>query len=605
VRAARAAQDSLRLARERAAVQQRDDSMRNALAQARVDSIERVRLADTIKAPFAFFEEPRAAITVERTHWSRQEVLRSGAVNLVDLLDRVPGVTSFRTGWLGGAHFAALNGDFQRIRLFIDGVERDPLDARQGGVTDLIDVPLWTVDAITVERGATELRVWIRTWTVRRTTPYTRVDIYTGDLNTNGFRAHFAKRLGNGVALQFVGEQLATQTGRLAAATAGSAASGAGDGTVQLLDFRVGWARRLWTVDMHGTGISRERDPQTARENFTDLPATKTNSRDAYIRVAYGDSARGLFVQALSGALRTRLQGIPLASDTSGAPSDSARSRTQHVLTMGYRADRWRASVTDRARPIGGALVHAPLLRASAEGTSWLMEGFAEQRGHDSLRVSELLASWMPTTWLSLTSTAGRRARWRDTTPTTRTFARADLALRWHRLWIGGGVMREDSTTATSPVAFGAPAAQLPALPTTGLLGFVRGGLYKDIRIDVQALRWNTAQYTRPRVGARTELILESPWLSRFPKGEFGINLRLQHTFRDPVPFYWTSTAGALEPRVADDAQVVSALLEIRIQSATLFYQYRNLTGRAYEQIPGLTMPPAVQLYGVRWEFWN
>ena len=43
---------------------------------------------------------------------------------------------------------------------------------------------------------------------------------------------------------------------------------------------------------------------------------------------------------------------------------------------------------------------------------------------------------------------------------------------------------------------------------------------------------------------------------------------------------------------------MLTGLLEIRIQSATLFYQYRNLTGAAYEQIPGLTMPPAVQMYG-------
>ena len=76
------------------------------------------------------------------------------------------------------------------------------------------------------------------------------------------------------------------------------------------------------------------------------------------------------------------------------------------------------------------------------------------------------------------------------------------------------------------------------------------------------------------------------------------------HEIRDPVPFYWT-TNGTAAQRVANDAQLVTGLLEIRLQSATIFYQYRNLTGRAYEQIPGLTMPPAVQMYGMRWEFWN
>ena len=105
-------------------------------------------------------------------------------------------------------------------------------------------------------------------------------------------------------------------------------------------------------------------------------------------------------------------------------------------------------------------------------------------------------------------------------------------------------------------------------------------------------------------MSVRNEIALVSNWLSRFPKGQFTINARVIHDVRDPVPFYWTSSAGPTQ-RVADDAQVVTAQLEIRIQSASIFYQYRNLTGRAYEQIPGLTMPPAVQIYGVRWEFWN
>ena len=60
-----------------------------------------------------------------------------------------------------------------------------------------------------------------------------------------------------------------------------------------------------------------------------------------------------------------------------------------------------------------------------------------------------------------------------------------------------------------------------------------------------------------------------------------------------------------LAVRITERANVVTGLLELRIQRATLFYQYRNLTGGAYEQIRGITMPPAVQTYGVRWEFWN
>jgi hypothetical protein len=76
---------------------------------------------------------------------------------------------------------------------------------------------------------------------------------------------------------------------------------------------------------------------------------------------------------------------------------------------------------------------------------------------------------------------------------------------------------------------------------------------------------------------------------------------------RDGAPFFYGTATGSGTPdvRITERANVVTGLLELRLQSATLFYQYRNLTGGAYEQIRGITMPPAVQMYGVRWEFWN
>jgi hypothetical protein len=85
------------------------------------------------------------------------------------------------------------------------------------------------------------------------------------------------------------------------------------------------------------------------------------------------------------------------------------------------------------------------------------------------------------------------------------------------------------------------------------------------------------------------------------------VNARLWHELRNGVPFLYSAMSGGSSPdiRITERANVVTGLLELRIQRATLFYQYRNLTGGAYEQIRGITMPPAVQLYGVRWEFWN
>lgn len=591
--AIRAAQDSAR-------------SVRNALAQARVDSIARVKAADTVKAPFAQFERPDQPELNNRLRFSREQVLSSGAINLADLLDRVPGVTTYRSRWMAGIHAAAFNGDFRRIRIFFDGVERDAIDGRNAGVLDLNDIPIWNLDEVVVERVAGEVRVWLYGWTVRRTTASTRVDIFTGDLNTNGFRGYFARRFANGFSLQFVGEQLATQSGRTSAFTTSGTATGAGDGDGKLLDLRAGWARGRFTLDVQGSATSRSRDAHSAREDFTDLPSYKGTRREGFARFAFGDSARGLWTHAIVGVLRTRLEGIAATGINvdSALSRDTVRARTQQILAVGYRTRWWHASAVDRIRPVSGTSYHAPALRVGAGNDRYSVAAYGEQRALDSLTQVDISATARPLSWLAFVATQSKRTSDLDTVRKALSSTRVEGALRVFGLWIGGGVLHEGAARYASPELLGGPNAIVPTVATNGFVVSGRGPLYKDLFIDVQAIRWDVPQYSRPRMSIRTELALVSNWLSHFPKGQFGFNARVIHELRDPVPFYWTTAAGATQ-RVAKDAQVVTGLLEIRIQSATIFYQYRNMTGRAYEQIPGLTMPPAVQMYGVRWEFWN
>ena len=126
---------------------------------ARTDSIRRAIAADTIKDPLARFERPYDFETSPRLRFSREEILSSGAVNLADLLDRIPGVTTYRSGWIAGVHAASFAGDTRRIRLFVDGVEMDAIEPRNGGALDLTDVQLWTLEELVVERAAGEVRV--------------------------------------------------------------------------------------------------------------------------------------------------------------------------------------------------------------------------------------------------------------------------------------------------------------------------------------------------------------------------------------------------------------------------------------------------------------
>lgn len=578
---------------------------------ARSDSLKRAIAGDTLKAPLARFERPDDFETSPRLRFSREEILSSGAVNLADLLDRVPGVTTYRSGWIAGVHAASFAGDTRRLRLFVDGVEMDAIEPRNGGALDLTDVQLWTLDELIVERAAGEVRVWMRTWTVERTTPYTRADILTGDLNTNAFRGLFARRWRNGVLLQLGGQQMATQSGRVNAVTGAQRSTGRSDGTVQAFMARIGWSKRRVSVDLFANATGRERDPHTARAGFTDLLAYKGSRRDAYLRLGYGDTLRGFWSQAIVGVVRTRLEGVgdPTAeTDTSVVvKTDTIRGRTQQLLAAGYRTSRWSVSMTDRVRPIGGTAFHAPAVRGRLGGSRYAIGAFAEQNEADSTRRVDLSARAQPFSWLILTGAQSSRAPDSATGRVGGSTRRAEAALKVGRLWLGGGVIQDNANQFDSPVILGTPAALLSSVDARGVLVSAVGRLYKDVRVDVQAIRWDGSQYNRPQMHVRTEVALISDWRRRFPRGEFSINARIWHDLRGGVPFFYGTAAGKSTPdvRMTERANVMTGLLELRLQRATLFYQYRNLTGGAYEQIRGITMPPAVQIYGVRWEFWN
>lgn len=599
-----AAQDS-----SRPTVSPAADSAARARARVVADSIAKIKAGDTIRAPLAQFELPRNTETVDRLRWRGDSILGSGAVNLADLLDRIPGVTTYRSGWFAGLHGASFNGDASRIRIFLDGVELDAIEPRNGGMLDLTDVPIWNLDEVVLERAPGEVRVWLRSKTVTSTTPATRVDIFTGDLNTNAFRGFLARRWRSGAVLQLGGQQIATQSGRVSSfgGTEGSTRLRS-DGESQSFYARAGWARGKLSVDAFANAISRERDAHTPRTDFLALPAFKGQRREGYLRVGYGDTTRGFWTQAIVNAARTKQQGrdttIVSEGDTVVVEGDTIRGQTQQVVAVGYRGGWWTASLTNRMRPRAGSLDHAPVARAQAQWWKLDAGAWVERNGRDSTDRTDLFARLRPLPWLSLV--VGRSSRSPDDT-TGRSGAstlRAEAAVRFKRLWLGGGLVRDDATVYGTLPLLGPSPAVIAANPATGLTVSANGRLYKDVYVDVQAVSWDAAQFNRPKTQIRTEIALISEWRRKFPKGQFGFNARLIFDSRSGVPFFYGPDENPLT-WTTEPAQVATGLLEIRIQRGTLFYQYRNLTGGQYEQIRGITMPPAVQMYGVRWEFSN
>ncbi len=627
-------------------------------ARARIDSIPGLRDSlptqpaprDSIKAPIAAAELPVVAEAGQPYRWTRDSLFATGTLTALDLLERVPGVTGFRTGWLASLQNAAYLGDFRRLRVFRDGVELDPLDPRSPGVLELQEAQLWQLEEVLIERAAGEIRVHLRTWAVRNTTPATRVDIATGDDDTNLYRGFFGRRFNNGALFQVAAQNFGTG--------ARNRRTGGGGDAVSAFA-RLGWARGRLSVDAYLSRLDRQRNA-TFAFNTSDTILTNFEGRrdEGYLRIGVGTPDRGAWAQAIANVARFTLEGtsypatrfVPVRNaagdsidvrevvavdttfDAAGTPTgvdtlfvaDSAASRAQYVLTGGFT--RWgvRLSAADRWRVFNGRNWHAPSVRAAYERPWGAVTAFVERRSADSTTQADLSARVQPLRWLALLGGYSRTTQEQaDSTGTAqpdlqRNVLRLEAAARFGRLWLSGGRLIRDGGAFAVPRVYVRPdsapfeANPLPLTPfpesrAQGTIVSAHGRVYKDIVLDVNGLAWDAGGAYRPQYQLRAEVRLETNWLRRFPTGNFGLQIAITDEYRSrtlfPVP---EGTEGATDgQRFAPPFNTLGARVEIRIREATVSYQIRNALNREFEYVPGIAAPRPLSFYGVRWYFFN
>jgi hypothetical protein len=536
----------------------------------------------------------------QELRWTRDSLFMTGAFTLTDLLERVPGFTALRGGYLQAPAVGAYLGETARIRVFYDGLELDALNPRNGAPLDLATIPIWSAEELRIERGAGEIRVYIRSWRADRVTPYTRVDIGTGDQETNLYRAFFGKRWKHGEALQFGAQQYSTTPSRL----------GASSNSFNFFT-RLGWARKGWSGDLFAMRGSPHRGIMFAAERVDSIPSLSANRTDAYARLAYGDPESGRWFQLIAGAEGFRFGGRgrdSTAADTLPMPSaDTTRYVGQYVATGGFTAlgiqlegaARYRTFMGEsRFTPSGRATYDSPLLGASL---------LAEGRGLDSASRVDAQLRVTPLGFLTFGAAYGRHSQLLDAGDLASTSLRVEGAVRFRGLWLGGGLLQRDTAFLEAPRVFSQRFVGTFGGRAKGAFASVRGQLWGPLRVDLLGIRWDDSSgFYRPRWQTRSELTLASNFLQRFPSGNFGLMTSLVHEHRSLVNF---PVAGEdANPPVAlrsPGFRQVSFLLEIRLVQAVLTYQFRNLLGEEYAPVPVYPMPRQTQFYGVRWEFWN
>jgi hypothetical protein len=381
---------------------------------------------------------------------------------------------------------------------------------------------------------------------------------------------------------------------------------------------RAGWANRRWKVDGFALRTSRHRGTLLTRDFQDSLPGVESQRVDAYVRGGYGDPESGPWAQLMAGALGyhygpdstkmrvdTSSDAVPVI-DTTFVPTDTNIFRAQYVAAAGFT--RWgvRLIGTGRIRAQSGHFLTTPSVRASYDASRLALMAFAEGRGPDSVSRVEVAGRLTPLSFISVMGAVGRTSERRDADTTVSTnFARVEVGLRIRQLWFSGGLIRKDSASLGAPRVFDSTLARALEPTATGAIASIRGTIYKALKADIVGIAWkDSAVLYRPKYQARSEIYVATNWLSRFPSGNFGILASVVHDYRSTTRF----------PRLVNGVQTLDArpgfrsitgLLEIRIVSAVLSYQFRNLRGEIYETVPGYLMPRQTQFYGVRWEFWN
>jgi hypothetical protein len=558
---------------------------------------------DTMKPAVGRFVDPSTSDQSARTEWNREEMFASGALTLLDLLDHIPETTTLRSGWISTPQVAAYNGDVSRVRVFLDDVEMDALNGRERGVLDLASVQIWTLEHVTLERSATELRVYLRTWRVERTTPYTRTDISTGNENTNLYRGYYGKRYDRGQLLQLAGQQYGTNSNRTA---------GTGD-ALSLLG-RIGLGRKSWSADafVNRTHINRSTQRVLPTSNRPAIPPFDATNTVAYLRAGFGHVDSGPWFQIVAATQKFR-ESSPHTSGDEGAATtaggtlvprdtaDTTTSSSQIVVGGGLRFGAGRLTVQERMRTTEHRRDYGPLARVEIGSGANVIGAYAESDAIRHITLTEASARIQPLSFVAFSAAASHRtASIEPRGGPASTALRGSAGVKLRGLWLTGSIITSDSTLRAAAPIYDTSYTSLSIGRSTGVTTSLRGPVWRGIGVDSWVTHWSNPAMYQPRYESRAELNYANDFQTRFPSGDFGVRASAVMEYRGRVSFPTSAS-----PVGAGSSRVISGLLEVRILRAVVSYQHRNILAYQYEIVPGFQMPRVLAIYGVRWEFWN
>lgn len=543
-----------------------------------------------LAAPFA---ERRAAGV---WHWDQEALAATAAVTVLDLLDEIPGIATFRSGLLLQPEAAsAYGGTSARVEVDLDGYVLDPMNA---SALDLSTIELSNLSDVLIERRLDLLRIRLRSaapWDAR---PYSRVEAATGQPDANLFRGIFLSPdlwVGPfGVSI----ERLDTD----------------GAGSSEPADVFDTWLKWGWQSETRGIQFEM-RQSTLDRESPSPWPQTRKR-RDLVLRARnrFGES---ITAEAYIGRASVEIE--PLGEDAapSGSSSPIERSgvqtgiRTSVELPAGWLEASLRArdepSLPRLQTDLGAGLNLGDVaaLRADVTHQSW-----RNVDGMLSLSARADLGPFYGVTPFAEWTT-GERGAPLFSDPTlaaplidNRTAFRVGAQGAFPWITVGGALLHtEVDSVPAFGLAFDSAGRSYAGGSVDGFEVYGRTRLYFDwLAAEGSYYRWFSGEpwaYLPVEEGRGALTMNWTPLESGNLQIIGWLEARRRGNVLTPNPEDDGLTLVTLPART-----LYNAYLQIRIMSLRIFARYSNLRGQVAEDIPGRNIGPRF-FYGVKWSFWN
>lgn len=523
-----------------------------------------------------------------RMIFTRDSIDWAGAATVGDLVARMPGTYLWRGGGIGRPEPVNYAGrGVASVEYVLDGMPYRPLGPDSLAV-DPADISLGLIDRVEIERWPSQLRVYLYTRNHDRLAARSHIVLAAGPDKLAHYEASLERRFRGGFGVGVAGDYLKVPP------------AGGATGT----DEQTGYWAQLSYVPSARAGVLLEYLGVTLnRDEFTDAAGTG----------ARAEGRRGeLRGRAFIGG---REDGTGLRLDLLGSRSGFDSMGVAQALWQGGAALNYRAPLVSAAASAlyGGrwtsldadarlSWTPTQLLTIAAEGV---------YRRHDGARTTRWLGARaglvLPA---GFEASASGRVGQAVSAPALLASPEQDVrelegALLWNtrRLGFEGRIAR---TAAFAPIPFQEypDIAAIAPLPVTTWLsggGFVRPLDWITVRGWYAQASKSSPEGMPPRHWSMTGTI-RTKFLHTFRSGAFDLKLELG---------YEGWRAGTLAedgtglPVTLGDAHYVRSLVQVAIESFSVFWESRNLTGETAGYVPGFQVPKFSGFFGVRWGFLN